>query len=52
MTDPAEATKPSAAPSHAAHRMNAGDWGLLLGLAAVDGRAFGWIRRRRSGSAG
>ena len=25
---------------------------ILLGLAAVDGRAFGWIRRSRSGSAG
>ena len=52
MTDPAKATNQDAAPSQAAHHMNAGDWGLLLGLAAVDGRVFGWFRRRRSGSAG
>ncbi|MYG51800.1 MAG: DMT family transporter [Rhodospirillaceae bacterium] len=35
MTDPAGATSPDAPPSRAAHRMNAGDWGLLLGLSGL-----------------
>lgn len=40
MTDSAEAADPGAAPSPAAHRMNAGDWGLLLSLSGLWGLSY------------
>ena len=35
MTENGEATNPDGPQSRAAHRMNAGDWGLLLGLSSL-----------------
>ena len=40
MTDSVEATKQGAAPSRAAHRMDAGDWGLLLSLSGLWGLSY------------
>lgn len=40
MTESTEATEPGAAPSRAAHRMNAGDWGLLLSLSGLWGLSY------------
>ena len=40
MTEFAKATDPGAAPSRAAHRMDAGDWGLLLSLSGLWGLSY------------